>query len=106
MTLIPLLIGIVLAALVFAALLWSIYRAVITTRRARLGYAVLAISTLLVALAVTFNLAGLLLTAGFTCVGAALFGIMSDKGWSKLLPLVQLLLGLFAVWTAASLAFP
>lgn len=106
MSIYELLAGLVIAACVFAAFLWSIYRAVQTKGKQRAIYTVLMLSTLLVVTAFTYNLAGLLLTSGFTCIGAALFATIYDERWNKLLPFVQMLLGLLAVWSAASVAFP
>jgi hypothetical protein len=102
----PLLAGIVIAAAVFAALLWSIYRAVQTNGKARAVYVILAISTLLVVTAFTYDLLGLLLTSGFTCIGAALYAMVLDRGWNKLLPFVQLLLGGLAAWSSVIAAMP
>lgn len=97
--------GIVLAACVFAALLWSLYRVTITTRWLRLVYAVLAISTILVAAAITWNLATLTLTAGLTCAVTALVALWVEPRWSKLLPLVQLVLGVMSIWAGATILF-
>lgn len=95
--------GIVLAAIAFAALLWAIYRAVVTTGRKRFAYVVLAISTVLVVLAATYDLVGLLLSAGFTCLAAALLATIYEARWNKLLPLTQVGFGLLSIWTAVSL---
>ena len=89
----PLLIGIVLAACVFAALLWSIYRTVQTKGNLRINYALLSISTIVIALGITYDWLGVLVSAGVTCIGTSLIAIYQDKGWSKLLPFAQLLLG-------------
>lgn len=101
-----LLAGIVIAAVVFAALLWSIYRAVQSRGKERAVYVILALSTLLVVTAFSYDLLGLLLTSGFTCLGAALYGIVLDRGLNKLLPFVQLLLGALAAWSSIATAMP
>lgn len=97
--------GIVLAACVFAALLWSLYRITQTTRWLRLVYAVLAVSTILVAAAITWNLATLTLTAGLTCAVTALVALWVEPRWSKLLPFVQLVLGVMSIWAGATILF-
>lgn len=95
--------GIVLAALVFAALLWAIYRSVVTTGRKRIAYVVLTISTVLVALAATYDLVGLLFSSGFTCLASALLATLYEPRWNKILPLIQVILGVLAIWTAMNL---
>lgn len=105
MTVFTLLIGIVIAAAVFAALLWSIYRLVTVKGRLRVNYAILALSTLLVVAAVTWNFAALSMTAGLTCAASGLIAMWADKGWNKLLPFVQVLLGLLSMGASAYIVF-
>lgn len=100
MDIFALLAGIVIAATVFSALLWSIYRSVVTQERQRLNYTLLSLSTLLVVTAITYNLTMLLLMAGITTVGTGLFAIIAEHRWSKLLPLVQIVLGGLAIFAA------
>jgi len=95
---IPLLIGIVLAACLFAALLWSVYRAVTQTGFVRTANVLLAVSTLIVVSAVTWEMHAMLLSGGVTCALTALIAIWQDRRWSKLLPFVQFLLGVGAVY--------
>ncbi|MCY4179662.1 MAG: hypothetical protein OXC60_10525 [Litoreibacter sp.] len=102
---VPLLIGIVLAACVFAALLWSIYRTVQTKGNLRLNYALLSISTLTIAAGITYDLLGLMVSAGVTCMGTAIIAIVKDPGWSKLLPVTQLLLGGASAYFANAILF-
>ncbi|MEM9584920.1 MAG: hypothetical protein AAGA08_17540 [Pseudomonadota bacterium] len=98
-----LLAGIVIAACVFAALLWSIYRVVMTHGRLRLTYIVLALSTLLVVAAIQYNLAGISLMAGLTCAVTGVIALTHEPRWTKLLPLVQVVLGGLSVWAGASI---
>lgn len=100
---IPLLIGIVLAACLFAALLWSVYRAVTQTGLHRLVQGFLAISTLIVVAAVTWDFHAMLVSGGITCAVMAAIAIWYEPRWSKLLPLVQLLLGLGATYAGYAL---
>lgn len=95
--------GIILAALAFAALLWAIYRAVVTTGRRRIAYVVLAISTVLIAIAATYDLFGLLMSAGFTCLGSAILATVYEQRWNKVMPIIQILLGALSIWTAMSI---
>jgi cytochrome bd-type quinol oxidase subunit 1 len=100
---IPALIGIVLAACLFAALLWSIYRAVTLTGTPRVVHAFLAISTIIVVCAVTWDFHAMMLSGGITCAVTAFIALWQERRWSKLLPLVQLLLGLGATYAGYAL---
>ena len=95
-----LLLGIAIAAAVFAALLWSIYRAVIVTGRLRINYTLLSLSTLLVVTGITWNLTMLTLTSAMSLAVTAVIAIIYEARWSKLLPLVQLVLGGLAFLSA------
>ena len=97
--------GIVLAAAVFAALLWSLYRIAVTTRWQRINYVVLALSTLMVVTAITWNFATLTLTAGLTCLVTALVAVRLEPRWTKLLPLVQVIVGGLSIWAGATILF-
>ncbi|WP_299303117.1 hypothetical protein [uncultured Litoreibacter sp.] len=97
---VPLLIGIIIAAAVFAAFLWSLYRAVMTKGRLRVNYAVMAISTLLVVAGITWNLAALTFAASVSLIVSAAIGVWADQKWSKLLPLVQMVLGVLSFFAA------
>lgn len=100
MNMFAILIGIVIAACIFAALLWSIYRAVVTTGRLRTTYIVLALSTLMVVSGITWTLNALLLTASVSLIVTAIIAMIYEARWSKLLPLAQLLLGGLAFFVA------
>lgn len=89
--------GIVIAAAVFAALLWSIYRAVIVKGAMRAVYVFLAISTLLVVSGVTWNWPTLIFTSSLTLAVTAIIAIGLETRWSKLLPLVQLALAVLCI---------
>jgi len=99
----PLLIGIELAACLFAALLWSLYRAVTQTGMHRTVQAFLAISTLIVVAAVTWDYHAMLVSGGITCTVLAVIALWFEPRWSKLLPLVQLVLGLGAIYAGYAL---
>ncbi len=101
----PLLIGIVLAALVFAAMLWSVYRAVTTQGRLRLTYVILVLSTILIMAAITWNLAAVSLCAGLTGTVSGAIAVVADKRWNKLLPLIQVVLGLLSIGAGVSILF-
>lgn len=89
-----LLAGIVIAALLFSALLWSVYRAVTTTGRLRLHAGALAFFTVLGMVSISLNAPGMAILTGAGCAGMGAMGIWSETRWSKLMPLVQLLFGL------------
>lgn len=99
----PLLIGIVLAACLFAALLWSVYRAVTQTGMPRVVQAFLALSTLIVVAAVTWDFHAMMVSGGITCSVTAALAIWYETRWSKLLPLIQLLMGLAATYAGYAL---
>lgn len=89
--------GLALAALLFAALLWSLYRAVLIKGRMKVAYIILTLSTLLVMAAITLGLNGVMVMACITLCGSALIAIWAEQGWSKLFPLVQFAFGILAV---------
>lgn len=91
---IPLLIGTILAAALFSALLWSIYRAVMTEGFKRINAVCLSLGTLLGMAGITWGVPVLLMIAAPACFLFGLAQTMTDPGWSKLLPLVQTVLGL------------
>lgn len=59
----------------------------------------------MIAVGVSYDLLGVLVSAGVTCVGTSLVAIYNDKGWSKLLPVAQLLLGGASVYFANLILF-
>ena len=91
-----LLLGIFLAALLFAALLWAGYRAYITRGRAQmLNLATIVLPILLMALIPSQS------SLGGRAIGAmlaisALAATYYDESWSRLLPLTLAALGAFA----------
>ena len=101
----PLLIGIIIAAAVFAAFLWSLYRSVTATGKLRVTYVMLALSTLVVIAAITWNFPTLTVTAGLTCLVTGALATMTEPRWNKLLPLVQVILGGLSIWAGAYIAF-
>lgn len=97
MTVFVLLAGIAIAAFVFAALLWSIYRAVTSEGRERLVHLLCALSTIMAMFAITYGSPGHGAFAGASLAVIAAFAFWYDKGWSKLLPVVQILFGIVLI---------
>mgnify|MGYP000017376824 FL=1 len=91
---IPVLTGIAIAAFIFAALLWSLYRAVTGFGNARLahGAVVVLVITIMAALATGWPVALRVLGAALVLCGIG--AAASDKGWSRLLPLFAAAFGL------------
>lgn len=89
------LIGIVVAALLFSALLWSIYRAVVTTGFLRINATVLSIATLMGMAGMSYGTPFLVMVAAPACLLFGLAQMMTDPGWRKLFPLIQFGLGFF-----------
>jgi hypothetical protein len=92
---IELLFAIVIAAGVFVALVWQIYRAVTTAGLMRWTAIGLSVATLMIMAGTLIPLMALLGAAG--CIVFAPIAIWHDTRWSKLLPLVQLVLGIFII---------
>lgn len=94
MTIFYLLIGILLAALVFGALMWSVVQAVRGTGNKRMNYGILAAATLGGMLALTYDLGVISRLIGglLICFGGMAF--VAEPGSAKMLPLVQIVLGL------------
>ena len=93
MNIVTLLIGILLAAAVFAAFIWSGYRAFYTTGWLRRAHAALALLTLagFAALSLLWPLAAAASGAGL--VAAGLVALVLERGWAQLLVLVQIAFG-------------
>lgn len=94
---IPALIGIILATALFAALMWSIYRAVVTQGYLRINAICVSLATLLGMAGITWTIPAFIMIAAPACFLFGLAQMMTDPGWSKLLPLVQVILGLIFV---------
>ena len=97
--------GTLLALLLFAALLWSSYRAFMTKGGWRLNAGALSLATLGGMLTITYLSPGPGAVAGLVCVVCGLAATWHDPRWSKLLPLVQCLFGLVLItglpWVAS-----
>ena len=94
MTLIPLLVGILLAATLFASVLWSLAQAF--QRRGRLRNYHLALALLTIGGMATVSWA-LDVEMRLVGIGLLVFGalaVWAERGTSRLLPLIQLLFGL------------
>ncbi|SFR47365.1 hypothetical protein [Litoreibacter janthinus] len=92
-----LLFAIVIAALIFAAFIWQVYRAVTTSGLIRANAAGLSIATLMIMASVSLGSFPLLIIGAALCVVLAPIAIWADPRWSKLLPLVHLGLGLYII---------
>lgn len=92
-----LLAGIVLAAFIFAALLWSVYRAVVTEGSTRLVAVLLSLNTLIGMGMLTLLEVIPALIAGVGLVILGALAIRNDPGWSKLLPFVQVIFGIVLI---------
>lgn len=94
---IPLLLGIFIAATLFGALLWAGYQASITQGRQRhlnLATVILTVATMAM---ITYGLTLPGRTIGAALAGTALFVTTYEIGWSRLLPLTLSALGAFAL---------
>lgn len=89
--------GIALSAFLFAALLWSIYRAAVTSGKLRINATFLTIYTLLGMVALTYSWVVMAQVTGVLIIITALVAIWTDPGWSKLLPVVQALFGVVLI---------
>lgn len=92
-----LLAGIVLAAFLFAAFLWSFYRAFVTQGYLRINAIVLSLATIVGMLGLTYGVPFLLLIAAPGCLLFSMAQVWTDPGWSKLLPCVQFVFGLILI---------
>lgn len=93
MSFLPILLGIIIAALIFCAFLWQVYRAVTTTGLIRWNAVGLVLATLAVMASTNLDSITLVVTSGAGCILFAPIAIWADPRWSKVLPLVQLTLG-------------
>jgi hypothetical protein len=90
---ITILAGIVIAALIFSAFIWQIYRAVTTTGIVRWNAVGLVLATLAVMGTRDLDSIPLIITSAVGCILFAPIAIWADPRWSKLLPMVLLALG-------------
>lgn len=88
------LVGIMIAAMVFSALMWSVYRSFTAKGRMRMTAILLALSTLAGMATISLNAPNLAVFAGGACLGFGAVGIWTESRWSKLLPFSQTLFGL------------
>ncbi len=89
--------GIALAAFVFAALLWSIYRAVVTEGRMRVVAILLSLTTLFGMATLSWLWVVPAQITGAALIVLGLMAIWTDPGWSKLLPFVQAIFGVVLI---------
>lgn len=94
MTIFYLLIGILLAALVFGALMWSVVQAVRGTGNQRMNYGILAAATLGGMLALTYDLGITARMIGGLLIYFGGVAFVAEQGSARALPLVQIILGL------------
>lgn len=85
--------GIFIGALLFSALVWSIYRAVVTTGYLRINAVVISIATVMGVAGISNQMPTLTMIAAPACLLFGLLQMMTDPKWSKLLPLIQFILG-------------
>ena len=102
---IDILIGIVLAALLFAALLWSIYRTFTAEGNLRLSQMCAAIFTLGGAAAATYNMYSTAMICGVGCLFAGIIAMRFETRWSRLLPLLQAVFGCILLYAAFTYGF-
>ncbi len=85
--------GVALAAFLFSALLWSIYRAVVTSGFRRQVAIFLSLNTVFGMIALTMLWQIPAQVAGGGLIALGLIAVWTDPGWSKLLPFIQVLFG-------------
>lgn len=83
----------IFAALLLAALIRSVYRAVVTKGYLRINATVLSAATVMGVAGLVYNTPFLIMVAAPACLLFGIAQIMTDPGWSKLAPLVQFALG-------------
>ncbi len=99
-----LLFGIILAALIFAALLWSIYRAALTSGTLRWNATALALSTIGLMLSATYSWPMLAWPCAILCMATGGYELLKAPLGSKIFPLIQIALGIFAVFVLIDIA--
>ncbi|WP_298261928.1 hypothetical protein [uncultured Litoreibacter sp.] len=95
---IELLVGIVVAALIFSAFLWQLYCAATSTGFARWNAVGLSLATLALMASIPAKSDVLLLLGAGACLLLSPYAIWTTPRWSKLLPMVQLAMGLFVIY--------
>lgn len=98
MSFLPILLGIIIAALIFCAFLWQIYRAVTTTGLIRWNAVGLCLGTLAFMAAISLRSDPLFMVGTLINLLLAPIAIWADPRWSKLLPMVQLGMGLLVIY--------
>jgi len=98
MSILPLLIGVVLAAMIFCAFLWQVYRAVTLQGLLRWNAAGLALGTLALMGFLSTEIPILLIFGTAASLILAPVAIWADPRWSKLLPAVQLAMALYILY--------
>ncbi|NNK77181.1 MAG: hypothetical protein HKP40_00575 [Litoreibacter sp.] len=85
--------GVVLAVMVFSALMWTLYSAVVLKGRSRLVRVFLILATVggMASLSFASPATGAAAGAGLIIFGA--IALWQDAGWSKLLPAAQIAFG-------------
>ena len=94
MTIITLLAGILVAAILFASVLWSFAQAFQRRGQIRVTYLALMALTVLGMATVTYRLDIPMRVAGVALIVAGALAIREETGSSRLLPMIQLLFGL------------
>jgi hypothetical protein len=94
MTLVTLLAGILMAAILFASVLWSFAQAFQQRGQVRLVYLALMALTVIGMATVSYRSGIPMRITGAALIAAGALAIRAETGTSRLLPLVQLLFGL------------
>lgn len=93
----PLLLGIFIAAVIFAAVLYGGYQAVATTGFSRFAHLGSILATIGVMAGISYQSPGATSAAGALLAVAALAATYHTSGWSRLLPLTLCAFGAVAV---------
>ena len=96
---IEILASVVIAALIFASLVWQLYRMATTAGVIRWNAAGLCLATIAIMTSISLNSTPLMMLGAAACVLLSPIAIWADPRWSKLLPLVQLAMGLALIMT-------
>lgn len=85
--------GIVLAAGIFAAFLWSLYAATQHRGLYRWGAGAACLGTIFGMAAISLTSPGLAIIAGLIVAAGGLVGLISEPGFTKLLPALHIVFG-------------
>lgn len=92
-----LLLGIFIAAVVFAAMLFAAYQATITQGLVRYAHIATIAATIGVMASISYQNPLLMIGSGAILAIGAMVTLFASPGWSRILPLTLLTLGAFAI---------